>query len=101
MLPRYGEWEGGWHERGLRVVGVHTGELDDERDAKKVAAFVKGEGIRWPVVLDPAERAWDRFAVQAWPTIFVIDGRGVIRAVHVGDDHAAAIERELVALLGR
>jgi hypothetical protein len=101
MLPRYGEWDAKWRDAGLRVVGVHTGEFPSEREARNVAAFVKRSGIRWPVVLDPDERAWDRFGVSAWPTLFVVDGTGVIRAVYVGDDHAAEIERELVKLLAR
>ena len=92
----------------------------EQDDAEAVEAWRKrlqGEGV-WankPVPLfpypgspdytkrwgEPDERAWERFEVHAWPTIFLIDGQGVIRAVYVGDDHAPEIERDLARLLGR
>ena len=95
MISRYGEWDRKWGDKGLRVVGVHSGEFDYERDDAQVAAYVKKEGIRWPVVLDPDYGAWQVFGVHAWPTIFIIDRKGAIQSVYVGDDSAADIERDL------
>jgi hypothetical protein len=99
MIPRYGEWEKLFAEKGLRVVGVHTGEFDYERDDKKVAEFVKKQDIHWPVVLDPDYAAWSRFDIKAWPTVLLIDRAGIIRGSYVGDDRAPEIERDLRALL--
>ena len=99
MISRYGEWDKRFSGKGLRVVGVHSGEFDYERDDAQVAAYVKKEGIGWPVVLDPEYGAWQAFGVTAWPTIFLIDRKGAIRTVWVGDDHASEIERAIEHLL--
>ena len=99
MISRYGEWDRKYSNKGLRVIGVHSGEFDYERDDAQVAAYVKKEGIPWPVVLDPEYGAWQVFGVNAWPTIFVIDRKGAIHSVYVGDDHASEIERDLKSLL--
>jgi thiol-disulfide isomerase/thioredoxin len=99
MLPRYGDWLDRFGPRGLRVVGVHTPELDYERDPAALARFVRDEKIRWPVVVDPDEAIWHRFHVAAWPTIVLVDDKGVVRATFVGDDEAPAIEAALGKLL--
>src|SRR5215471_10221907 len=99
MLPRYGAWQERLGGRGLVVIGVHTPETEQETDRRAVAAFVEKNGIRWRVLVDPAMEAWNRFRVEAWPTIFLIDRKGIVRAVYVGDDHAAAIESDLARLL--
>jgi hypothetical protein len=99
MIPRYGEWEQRFASRGLSVIGVHTAEYDEERSSERVARFVREHAIRWPVVLDPDYVVWDRFQVAAWPTVLLIDRRGVVRAIHIGDDRASAIERDILRLL--
>jgi hypothetical protein len=98
MIPRYGEWQRRWPS-GLEVIGVHTPEMESERDVPALRRFVAEQKITWRVPLDPDMAAWSRFSVQAWPTIVLIDRDGVVRAVHVGDDQAPQIESELANLL--
>jgi thiol-disulfide isomerase/thioredoxin len=99
MLPRYSEWLDRFGARGLRVVGVHTPEMEHERDQTALARFVREQHIRWPVVVDGDEAIWRRFRVAAWPTIVLVDRAGVVRATFVGDDRATDIEARLRALL--
>ena len=98
MIPRYGEWQKRWKDK-LTVIGVHTPELEAERDVEALRKFVAGEKIEWRVPIDPDMAAWERFGVQAWPTIVVIDQSGVVRSVHVGDDSGPAIEAQLKSLV--
>src|SRR5205809_852953 len=99
MVPRYGEWDRKYQAKGLSVVGVHTPETDDEHDAGRLARFVKDNDISWPVVIDSDYAVWERYGVDAWPTVLLIDRGGTIRATFVGDDKAAAIEEALAKLL--
>jgi hypothetical protein len=99
MLPRYGEWERRYRDRGLIVIGVHTPETDAEDDPSSLAAFVAARKIRWTVVPDRYYDAWRRYAVAAWPTVFLIGRSGLVRAAFVGDDRAGAIEAEIERLL--
>jgi hypothetical protein len=74
-----------WHERyqrdGLTIVGVHTPD------------------IRYPVVLDNDWASWRRFAVRAWPTAVLVDRRGVVRHVHIGEGAYAETESLMRRLL--
>ena len=99
MLPRYGEWDARFRPVGLTVVGVHTPELSEERDPKRVAEFVKAQRIGWPVVIDGDFAIWERFHVQAWPTILLIDRAGTVRGTFVGDDRGDEIEAAIRLLL--
>ena len=99
MLPSYSAWDTRYRDRGLRVVGVHTPELEHERDLGRLRAFVQAHKLAWTVVPDGDYAVWDRFGVRAWPTIFVIDRRGAVAGTFVGDDHAREIEAVLQRLL--
>jgi hypothetical protein len=99
MIPRYGEWQRRWPS-SLTVLGVHTPEMDSERNISALRRYVADQKIAWRVLLDPDMVAWNRFGIEAWPTIVLIDRSGVVRAVHVGDGESAQIEAELAALLG-
>jgi alkyl hydroperoxide reductase subunit AhpC len=57
-------------------------------------------GIQYPVVQDNRYDIWQRFGVRAWPTIVVVDKKGVIRYSHVGEgayDKTESIIKQLLA----
>src|SRR2546430_1622239 len=101
MIPRYGEWAQRFGPAGLSVIGVHTPELETERDERRLRAFVSTHQIGWPVVLDPDYQAWERYHVAAWPTVVLIDRSGIVRAVVIGDSRSAEIEAVIRDLLAR
>jgi cytochrome c biogenesis protein CcmG, thiol:disulfide interchange protein DsbE len=65
--------------QGLVVLGV-----DIVDDAQTTSAFVAALGIDYPIVRDRGQRAVLTFRVTRTPTTFIIDQRGVIRAVVPG-----------------
>jgi thiol-disulfide isomerase/thioredoxin len=69
----------------VTVIGVHTPELDQEREWPNVTAAVKELGITYPVVSDNAYDIWNAYGVQAWPTVVIIDRKGRIRFRHIGE----------------
>jgi alkyl hydroperoxide reductase subunit AhpC len=92
-----------WHERytlaGLTVVGVHSPEFFWEKSYDKVVDATKRLGVRYPVVQDNNMAIWNRFGVRAWPTLLLVDRRGVVRYHHIGEgdyeETEAAIQRLL------
>jgi hypothetical protein len=86
----------GWHERyggaGLTVVGVHSPEFLWERSYDRVAAAVRDLDIRYAVVQDNDFAIWKRFRTWAWPTVVLVDRRGVIRYTHIGEGAYAETE---------
>src|SRR5215510_5887711 len=71
-LPSVKAWDSRYRGKGLTVVGVHTPELDHERDVDNVRREVAELGIRYPVVTDNDYAIWKAYGVDAWPTMFVI-----------------------------
>lgn len=99
MLPRYSRLADQHAAQGLVVLGVHTPETEGEADEAALRAFVRERSIRWRVIPDTNQRAWDRYGIQAWPTALLIDRAGVLRELFIGDDHdqdlSAAVQRLL------
>jgi thiol-disulfide isomerase/thioredoxin len=93
----------GWHDRyrdkGLTVVGVHSPEFDEEREAAKVRSEVASLGIHYPVVTDNDYQTWNAYDVAAWPTLFLLDKQGRIRWKHVGEGDYDEAERLIQKLL--
>ncbi|MDX1614455.1 MAG: redoxin domain-containing protein [Candidatus Promineifilaceae bacterium] len=92
-----------WHDRyghnGLRIVGVHAPEFRFGRSAKQLRSFVIENDLRYPILLDNDFETWDRFAVKAWPTKFLVDSRGYIRLRRQGEGYYREIELAIQRLL--
>lgn len=84
-LPHYDKWLTKYKDEAFQMIGVHTPELPQEKDEKNVREAVKKLGIRFPVVIDEKEANWNRYKVDVWPTMFVIDKKGVIRGGWLGE----------------
>ena len=90
--------------KGLRVVGIHTPEFDRERVRASVAAKLKQFGVAHPVMLDNDYRYWNALGNQYWPAYYLVDRKGRLRALFVGETHtgdaqALRIEADLITLL--
>ena len=77
---------------GLTVVGVHTPEFQFERDAGNVGRAVRDLGITYPVALDADYATWDAYGNRYWPTTYLLDRRGHVRDLHVGEGDEARTE---------
>lgn len=99
MAPELVALSSKYAPRGLATVGIHSPETDEERDVPKLRAFLAAEHVVTPVVQDLDYAIWDRFKVEAWPTVIVIDRRGQVVGTFVGDGQASAIDELLGSLL--
>jgi len=81
---------------GLRVVGVNkdVARADAER-------FLKRVGVSFPLVADGDDAVARAFDVQAMPSGYLVDRRGIVRYVHRGftDETASALAAEIELLL--
>ncbi len=92
-----------WHEKyadaGLTIVGVHSPEFPWEKPLEKVIAATKRLNIRFPVVQDNDFAIWKRYGVWGWPTIVLIDKKGLIRYNHIGEGAYEKTESTIKKLL--
>ena len=85
MIPQLRVWHETYERDGLTIVGIHTPEFAWERSHDQVVAATRRLGIRYPVVQDNDWAIWKRFGIRAWPTALLLDRRGVVRHVHIGE----------------
>src|SRR5918993_5478789 len=57
----------------LVVIGVHSAKFDAEKSAEAIRKAVQKFGIEHPVINDADFSIWRHYAVNAWPTIVLID----------------------------
>jgi thiol-disulfide isomerase/thioredoxin len=98
-FPELKAWDAAYRRAGLTIVGVHTPEFAFERDAGNVAAAVRRNGLRYPVVQDNQEATWDAWGNQFWPADYLVDARGRVRYVHYGEGAEARTEAAIRSLL--
>jgi hypothetical protein len=77
------------------LIGINS----DDDGFEEVAARLKKEGITWRQAMEgstsgPIPARWN---VQSWPTIYLVDAKGVIR--HKGLHDMGAIEDAIESLL--
>ena len=91
-LPHTEELYQKYKDRGLIVIGVHS-----KQGADKVESFLRENNIHFPIAVDTGETA-DRYAIEAWPTYFLIDKKG---EVIWGFENDAPSEKQIETALAR
>jgi hypothetical protein len=82
----------------LQPLAVHVPRFDCERDPQYVLKQLRRQGVSFPILHDADWHSWQRFDVEAWPTVLLIDANGQIRERVVGLESMAELERPLAAL---
>ncbi len=96
-VPAMRALERRYRDTDVRIVAIHTPELEVERDPARVARAVQRDDIDYPVALDPDGRAWTAFGNEYWPCVYLLDAEGRVRYRHVGELHEnSAAWRELL-----
>ena len=103
-IPWLQSVESQFQDHGLRIIGIHTPELPQERVKANVVQKVEEYNIHHPVVLDNDYSYWNAFGNQYWPAFYLIDKKGRVRQrfvgeTHIGDRNALAVESAIQALL--
>ena len=90
--------------RGLTVIGVHSPEFAHERERANIERKVAEFGLPHPVMIDNDFSYWKALGNRYWPTYYLVDRRGRLRArfigeTHAGTDRARRIEEAIETLL--
>jgi thiol-disulfide isomerase/thioredoxin len=62
----------------LVVIGVHSAKFDNEKDTENIRRIILRYEIEHPIVNDADFKIWQAYAVNAWPTRYLIDPAGYI-----------------------
>lgn len=91
-------------DRPFRIIGIHSPEFAHEHDASAVATQAQKLGLHHPIMLDNDLAYWTALENRYWPAFYLVDKRGRLRAVYIGETHegdtqAAHIEDKIRAML--
>jgi thiol-disulfide isomerase/thioredoxin len=92
-------WYDRYHRQGFEILAIHTPELAVERIPANVRAAVRHEHITYPVALDPFYATWRAYDNHYWPAAYLIDARGHLRFVHIGEGAYDEMDRNIALLL--
>ncbi|HLY24799.1 MAG TPA: redoxin domain-containing protein [Aggregatilineales bacterium] len=88
-----------YHDNGLVIMTDHFPEFPYEADVNNVRDFLAQNDIRYPVAIDNDGATWNAYGQRYWPTMYLVDKRGEIRYVAVGEHDYARTETAIKALL--
>ena len=99
MIPSVREWYNTYKDRGLVVIGVHYPEFAYERDIDNLKDAIIRLDVPYPVAVDNERLTWAAYNQRYWPTRYLIDKRGDIRYVHIGEGAYEETEGYIQTLL--
>ena len=99
-LPYLTAWHERYADRGLRVIGIHTGGFPISRAEANVRRAVERLEVPYPVVIDAQMELWDFYGNEGWPARYLWDTAGSLFSLHYGEGAYEETEREIQELLG-
>lgn len=81
--------------REFMVIGIHTPEFEHERNRNRLVEKVRIYELSHPIMIDNDFSFWNAVGSRYWPSFFILDKKGVIRASYFGqiDQHSAQAEK--------
>ena len=99
VIPSLKEWHSKYKDQGLMVIGNHYPEFDHEAELENLKQAVKKYEIDYAVAQDNDGVTWQAYEIHYWPALYLIDKRGHIRYVHIGEGAYDKTEAAIQALL--
>ena len=99
VIPSLKSWYAQYKDQGFVLIGNHFPEFSSERDLGNLKHAVAQAGIEYPVAQDNDGATWNAYGNSYWPALYLIDKRGRIRYVHIGEGAYAETEAHIKGLL--
>ncbi len=98
-FPWLKDLEAKFEQRGLQVIGVHTPEFEHERVRHNLEKKIRQFDLHHPVMMDNDFSYWKALGNRYWPTYYLIDKQGRLRAKFVGETRSGTQRAETVEAL--
>lgn len=98
-IPYVNRWQKKYGGESFKIIGVHTPEFRTEKIFSRVKAETAKLGIEYAVVTDNDYRTWNAYEQQFWPVVYLVDKKGIIRYVHIGEGNYDKTEATIQSLL--
>jgi len=98
-IPYLKDWYENYGGEKFEIVGVHSPEFDSEKLFSNVVKQSQDLGIKYPIVTDNELKTWRAYDQEYWPVLYLIDKKGIIRYVHIGEGGYSNTEQTIQNLL--
>jgi thiol-disulfide isomerase/thioredoxin len=79
----------------LVVIGVHSAKFENEKDTENIRRIILRYEIEHPIVNDADFNIWRAYAVDAWPTRYLIDPAGYVIGRLSGEGGYEALDKAI------
>lgn len=93
------EWHNTYSAQGLVVIGNHYPEFKHEQDLDNLKEAVTRLDVPYAVAQDNDGATWRAYKNRYWPTLYLIDKRGDLRYIHIGEGQYPETEAAIRTLL--
>ena len=66
-------------DKDVVILGIHTPETEEEKSVDALKKKLKDAGLNHPVAADNKGSMWQRYNNSYWPSIYLIDKKGIAR----------------------
>ncbi len=75
----YRAWQERYADKDVVIVGVHSPETASEHDIARIEKQAEKHKLKFPIAVDNETKNWEAWKNKVWPTVYVVDRRGVVR----------------------
>ena len=93
------KWYNKYKDEDLVIIGNHYPEFSYEANLENLKQAIIDLDIPYAVAQDNDRKTWSAYKNHYWPTLYLIDKRGHIRYVHIGEGRYAETEAAIQTLL--
>ena len=99
VMPALKEWHANYKDQGLVIIANHYPEFSYEASLDNLKDAVARYEIEYAVTQDNDGVTWRAYENRYWPALFLIDKKGHIRYVHIGEGRYQETEDNIRSLL--
>jgi peroxiredoxin len=75
----YRAWQERYAGKDVVIIGIHSPETASEHDIARIQKQAEKHKLKFAIAVDNEARNWEAWKNQVWPTVYVVDRRGVVR----------------------
>lgn len=87
------------YDKDLVVISVHSAKFANENGSQNIRHAVLRYNIAHPVLVDENMKVWDAYAINAWPTLVLIDPTGRIEGSITGEGNYNVLDKTIANMV--
>jgi len=87
------------YEKELVIIGVHSAKFSNEDESQNIRNAMLRYNLQHPILVDEKMKVWDAYAVNAWPTLVLIDPEGRVEGSVAGEGNYDILDQTITKLV--